>query len=74
MTTVKVRFQDPNTSARYSGTFSALSTIIKEERFSGLYKGIMSPMVCVLSVLCSVDRCLQDCTDDMCAFEWTSVF
>ncbi|KAF9653361.1 mitochondrial carrier [Thelephora ganbajun] len=42
--TVKVRFQDPNTSARYSGTFSAVSTIIREERFSGLYKGIMSPM------------------------------
>lgn len=46
---VKVRFQDPNTSARYSGTFNAVSTIIREERFSGLYKGIMSPMVCVLT-------------------------
>jgi len=46
-TTVKVRFQDPNTSARYSGTFNAVSTIIREERFSGLYKGVMSPMVCV---------------------------
>lgn len=43
--TVKVRFQDPNTSARYSGTFNAVSTIMREERFSGLYKGIMSPMV-----------------------------
>jgi len=42
--TVKVRFQDPNTSGRYSGTFSAVSTIIKEERISGLYKGVMSPM------------------------------
>ena len=42
---VKVRFQDPNTSARYSGTFNAVSTIIREERVSGLYKGIMSPMV-----------------------------
>lgn len=47
MTTVKVRFQDPNTSARYSGTFNALTTIVSEERFSGLYKGIMSPMVWV---------------------------
>ena len=46
-TTVKVRFQDPNTSSRYSGTFNAVSTIIREERFSGLYKGVMSPMVCV---------------------------
>ena len=43
--TVKVRFQDPNTLARYSGTLNALSTIVREERFSGLYKGIMSPMV-----------------------------
>ena len=43
--TVKVRFQDPNTSARYSGTFNAVSTIIREERFSGLYKGVVSPMV-----------------------------
>ena len=47
MITVKVRFQDPNTSARYSGTFNALTTIVSEERFSGLYKGIMSPMVWV---------------------------
>ena len=46
-TTVKVRFQDPGTSARYSSTLNALSTIVKEERFSGLYKGIMSPMVCI---------------------------
>ncbi|KAF9779223.1 carnitine/acyl carnitine carrier [Thelephora terrestris] len=42
--TVKVRFQDPKTSLRYSGTFNAVSTIIREERFSGLYKGIMPPM------------------------------
>ena len=45
-TIVKVRFQDPNTSGRYRGTFSAVATIIREERFSGLYKGITSPMVC----------------------------
>jgi solute carrier family 25 (mitochondrial carnitine/acylcarnitine transporter), member 20/29 len=36
-------------SARYSGTFNAVSTIIREERFSGLYKGIMSPMVRALT-------------------------
>lgn len=42
--TVKVRFQDPSTSARYRSTFGAVSTIIREERFSGLYKGIMPPM------------------------------
>ena len=42
---VKVRFQDPLTAGRYSSTFSALTTIIKEEKFRGLYKGITSPMV-----------------------------
>ncbi|KIM34097.1 hypothetical protein M408DRAFT_325613 [Serendipita vermifera MAFF 305830] len=42
--TVKVRFQDPNTASRYTSTANALSTIVKEERVSGLYKGITAPM------------------------------
>jgi solute carrier family 25 (mitochondrial carnitine/acylcarnitine transporter), member 20/29 len=43
---VKVRFQDPATASKYSSTTNALSTIIKEERISGLYKGVTAPMVC----------------------------
>ncbi|PVF93910.1 mitochondrial carrier [Serendipita vermifera] len=43
--TVKVRFQDPNTAARYTSTSDALMTIVKEERVSGLYKGIQAPML-----------------------------
>ncbi|KDQ61793.1 hypothetical protein JAAARDRAFT_522497 [Jaapia argillacea MUCL 33604] len=42
--TVKVRFQNPETSAKYRTTFGAVGTIIREERFVGLYKGIGSPL------------------------------
>ncbi|KAF9012871.1 mitochondrial carrier [Hymenopellis radicata] len=42
--TVKVRFQDPTMRGKYSSTMNALGTIIKEERFIGLYKGITSPL------------------------------
>ncbi|KAH6919243.1 carnitine/acyl carnitine carrier [Coprinopsis sp. MPI-PUGE-AT-0042] len=42
--TVKVRFQSPTISGRYTSTFQAISTIVREERLSGLYKGIASPM------------------------------
>lgn len=43
--TVKVRFQTPEIHAKYRSTFDALATIIRDERFSGLYKGITSPLV-----------------------------
>lgn len=43
--TVKVRLQNPSTRARYRSTMHVFSTIIREERFRGLYKGIASPMV-----------------------------
>ncbi|KAH7920911.1 carnitine/acyl carnitine carrier [Leucogyrophana mollusca] len=43
--TVKVRFQNPDTSAKYRSTFHALVTIAREERFRGLYKGVTSPLV-----------------------------
>ncbi|KAI5120948.1 hypothetical protein M0805_001653 [Coniferiporia weirii] len=43
--TVKVRFQSPETSARYRSTFHAFSTIVREEKFRGLFKGIVSPML-----------------------------
>ncbi|KAG5734748.1 hypothetical protein E4T56_gene15467 [Termitomyces sp. T112] len=41
---VKVRFQNPQTAAKYRSTLDAVSTIIREERFFGLYKGITSPL------------------------------
>ncbi|KAI0047153.1 mitochondrial carrier [Auriscalpium vulgare] len=43
--TVKVRFQNASTSVRYKSTFHALSTILREERVRGLYKGISTPLV-----------------------------
>ncbi|KAH9479288.1 Solute carrier family 25 member 47-B [Psilocybe cubensis] len=42
--TVKVRFQNPAFTSRYHSTFPAIATIIKEEKFIGLYKGITSPL------------------------------
>jgi hypothetical protein len=43
--TVKVRFQSPRMAKKYKSTFHALVTIIREERFFGLYKGIITPLV-----------------------------
>jgi solute carrier family 25 carnitine/acylcarnitine transporter 20/29 len=42
--TVKVRLQNPDISSRYHSVSHAFTTIIREERFSGLYKGIASPL------------------------------
>jgi hypothetical protein len=42
---VKVRFQSPAIAKKYHSTFHAITTIIREERFIGLYKGITSPLV-----------------------------
>ncbi|KAJ8596757.1 mitochondrial carrier [Rhizopogon salebrosus TDB-379] len=42
--TVKVRLQNPDLSSKYHSTSHAFATIIREERFSGLYKGIASPL------------------------------
>ncbi|KAG1771454.1 hypothetical protein EDD22DRAFT_570915 [Suillus occidentalis] len=42
---VKVRLQHPDLSSRYHSVSHAFATIIKEERFSGLFKGIASPLV-----------------------------
>ncbi|KAJ2916248.1 hypothetical protein MD484_g4169, partial [Candolleomyces efflorescens] len=42
--TVKVRFQSPAIASKYSSTWNAISTIIREERFFGLFKGITSPL------------------------------
>ncbi|PFH50954.1 hypothetical protein AMATHDRAFT_80541 [Amanita thiersii Skay4041] len=42
--TVKVRFQSPAIAGKYKSTLHALVTIIREERFVGLYKGITSPL------------------------------
>ena len=43
--TVKVRFQNPAVVRKYHSTIHAITTIIREERFVGLYKGIISPLV-----------------------------
>ncbi|EJD00003.1 carnitine/acyl carnitine carrier [Fomitiporia mediterranea MF3/22] len=43
--TVKVRLQSPGISSKYRSTFHAFSTIVREEHFKGLYKGIASPMI-----------------------------
>ena len=48
---VKVRFQTPEYQSRYNSTFNALTTIVREERFTGLFKGIMSPIVCTLPII-----------------------
>ncbi|KAL0954072.1 hypothetical protein HGRIS_005222 [Hohenbuehelia grisea] len=42
--TVKVRFQSPQIAGRYHSTIHALTTIVREERFFGLYKGVTSPL------------------------------
>ena len=42
---MKVRFQNPAVVRKYYSTIHAITTIIREERFVGLYKGIISPLV-----------------------------
>ncbi|EIN06196.1 carnitine/acyl carnitine carrier [Punctularia strigosozonata HHB-11173 SS5] len=42
--TVKVRFQNPELSSKYRSTFQSLITITREERFTGLFKGITTPL------------------------------
>ncbi|ESK90703.1 mitochondrial carnitine acylcarnitine carrier protein cacl [Moniliophthora roreri MCA 2997] len=42
--TVKVRFQSPEFTHKYRSTFHAITTIAREERFLGLYRGITSPI------------------------------
>ncbi|KXN86207.1 Mitochondrial carnitine/acylcarnitine carrier protein CACL, partial [Leucoagaricus sp. SymC.cos] len=45
--TVKVRFQNPEIAGRYTSTFNAITTIIREEKFFGLCKGITAPFASV---------------------------
>ncbi|KAJ3735085.1 carnitine/acyl carnitine carrier [Lentinula guzmanii] len=45
--TVKVRFQNPEFAQRYSSTMNAFTTIVRKEKFVGLYKGITSPLAAV---------------------------
>ncbi|KAJ4000329.1 carnitine/acyl carnitine carrier [Lentinula boryana] len=45
--TVKVRFQNPEFAQRYSSTMNAFTTIVREEKFVGLFKGITSPLAAV---------------------------
>lgn len=48
--TIKVRLQSKATASHYRGTFHCLSTIIKEEKVWGLYKGMSSPIVGVAAI------------------------
>jgi len=45
--TVKVRFQNPAVASKYHSTIHAITSIVREERFVGLYKGIMAPLAIV---------------------------
>ena len=47
---VKVRFQSPDMYGKYRSTMHAFTTILREENVRGLYKGIASPMVCLLDL------------------------
>jgi len=42
--TVKVRFQNPRFEQHYSSTMNGILTIVREEKFIGLFKGISSPL------------------------------
>ncbi|KAH9074969.1 carnitine/acyl carnitine carrier [Lactarius deliciosus] len=42
--TVKYRFQNPAPNVQYRSTLHALTTITREERLRGLFKGISSPL------------------------------
>ncbi|WWC65069.1 uncharacterized protein I303_107683 [Kwoniella dejecticola CBS 10117] len=42
---VKVRYQTPQYAGKYKSTFSALGSILKEEKVRGLFKGVTSPMI-----------------------------
>ncbi|KAF8336237.1 mitochondrial carrier [Amanita rubescens] len=43
--TIKVRFQSPTISGKYSSTLHAFGSIVHEERLAGLFKGITSPLI-----------------------------
>ena len=62
-----MRFQSPQIAGNYRSTFHALVTIVREERFLGLYKGIASPLVSSLLVaLC----CHIISVPSLSYFEW----
>ena len=42
---MKVRFQNPTLAGKYHSTLHAIGTIVREEKFVGLFKGITSPLV-----------------------------
>ncbi|KAG2175653.1 hypothetical protein INT43_001300 [Umbelopsis isabellina] len=48
--TVKVRLQSRELAARYNGTWNCLVTIVKQEKFLGLYKGMTSPAAGVAAI------------------------
>jgi len=49
--TIKVRLQGQDAmNPRYSGTWNCMTTIIKNESVYGLYKGLLSPLVCQVGI------------------------
>jgi len=68
-----VRFQSPTIASKYSSTWNALGTIIREERFFGLYKGITSPLVHAVPTPSSSLDLITPCLGERCAYEWTRV-
>jgi hypothetical protein len=71
---VKVRFQNPEIAGKYSSTFHAITTIIKEERFIGLFKGINSPLVLALCKMAIQAPLIRYFTQGFsCTHEWACV-
>jgi hypothetical protein len=67
--TVKVRFQNPAVASKYHSTIHAITSIVREERFTGLYKGIMAPLVNVLFGFLERRR-LKFMAGNSCVNEW----
>ncbi len=60
-------------TGKYRSTMHALGTIVKEERFIGLYKGITSPLVCRPCHTNMTLDALIPVSGHRCPNEWPSV-
>lgn len=48
---VKVRLQNPEVASKYRSSIHAFTTIVREERVRGLFRGITSPLVRTLPAI-----------------------